>query len=77
MPDEGCLCQGCGKRYRVDLVLPDNMWHVVRPKGKPEEGGLLCGRCIMDRLERLEDFGFLLVTEGSVGNLTGTRPTDP
>ena len=50
---EGCLCQGCGKRYKVDFLIPDKWWIRIRPADKPEEGGLLCGHCIIDRLERM------------------------
>lgn len=42
----GTLCQACGKRYHVDLLIPDPLWKIV-------SGGhnLLCGECIMERIE--------------------------
>jgi len=47
-----CTCQGCGKQYRVDLLIPDDLWDKIRPPGTPVGGGLLCGSCIMERIEQ-------------------------
>ena len=55
-PDEGCLCQGCGRRYRVDFNVPDAVWQRIRPNGSSLHGGLLCGQCIVDRIEALGRF---------------------
>ena len=49
--DDGCLCVGCLWRYRVDLMVPDDLWAEINPGG-----GLLCGRCIMDRTEARGQF---------------------
>lgn len=57
--DPGCLCQGCGQRYRVDVLVPDELWERIRPTGKPEGAGLLCGRCIFGRIEQLGQFSAL------------------
>lgn len=51
MNAEGCTCQGCGRTYRADMLVPDALWAEIKPEGKPEGAGLLCGRCIVDRLE--------------------------
>jgi len=48
-----CICQQCGKNYRIDLILPDDIWEKIKPDNKPEGGGLLCGSCIMYKLELL------------------------
>lgn len=48
---EGCICQSCGKRYRVDLNIPDEIWKRIKPEGKSKGAGLLCGSCIMIRIE--------------------------
>jgi len=56
---EGCTCQSCGKKYKVDLLVPDSLWKEIKPNGKPDEGGLLCGSCIMKRIEKLGNFGVL------------------
>lgn len=55
--EEGCLCQACGRRYKIDLMIPDELWERVRPKDKEGAGGLLCGQCIMSLIESLNDFG--------------------
>jgi hypothetical protein len=49
--DLGCLCQGCGSRYKIDFNLPDKIWEKIKPQGK--QGGLLCGKCIVEKLESL------------------------
>ncbi len=52
-----CICQGCNKRYKVDLVIPTRLWNKIMPNGDNSliEGnpGLLCGSCIMERIEEL------------------------
>jgi len=53
---DGCVCQACGSRYKVDLLIPDELWEQIKPSGKLEGAGLLCGRCIMDRLEAIGNF---------------------
>ena len=58
-----CKCQGCGKQYKVDIVVPDELWEKIKPKGKPEGGGMLCGSCIMDRIEAFDNYGAWVLTE--------------
>jgi hypothetical protein len=53
---EGCVCQGCGRRYRVDVLVPDGLWSRIRPEGKAPDAGLLCGACIFTRIEELGEF---------------------
>ena len=48
-----CICQQCHTPYHIDIVLPDDIWEIVKPEGKPEGAGLLCGICIMRKLESL------------------------
>lgn len=31
--------------------MPDDLWECIKPYGKPEGAGLLCGPCIMDNIE--------------------------
>ena len=52
-----CKCQSCGRHYKVDLVVPDETWEKIKPEGKPDGGGMLCGICIMVRIEQLGDYG--------------------
>jgi len=53
-----CTCQGCGKQYKVDLVIPDELWEQIKPNGKSEGAGLLCGACIMSRIEEISDYDY-------------------
>jgi hypothetical protein len=46
----GCVCQECGETYREDVRLSDDLWNRIRPSGKLEGAGLLCGGCIGRRL---------------------------
>lgn len=46
-----CKCQGCGKRFKVDFIVPDELWEKIKPEEKPPGSGLLCGSCICDRIE--------------------------
>lgn len=50
-----CKCQQCGARFRVDIIVRDDLWERIKPKGKARGSGLLCGRCIMDAV--LNQFG--------------------
>lgn len=53
---DGCKCQGCGCRYKVDLNVPDDVWERIKPFGKPKGSGLMCGSCIMMAIEKLGQF---------------------
>ena len=55
-----CKCQGCGNRYKVDLLIPDNLWEKIKPEGQPKGSGLLCGHCIVNRLENMGYGAFTL-----------------
>lgn len=58
--DQGCLCQGCGRRYRVDLLLNDELWKWIR---YPDNPTLLCGVCIMERIEQIGSFDYFYFTK--------------
>lgn len=47
--EQGCRCQSCGRLFCIDLYVPDEVWRQITPKSG--EGGLLCGSCIMQRME--------------------------
>uniref|UniRef100_A0A6M3K851 Uncharacterized protein n=1 Tax=viral metagenome TaxID=1070528 RepID=A0A6M3K851_9ZZZZ len=51
-----CKCQGCGNRYKVDLIIPDDLWEKIKPKEKPKGAGLLCGSCIMKKIEAFDKY---------------------
>lgn len=47
-----CTCQVCGRKYRVDLWVPDELWAQIRPdKSRPQGAGLMCGPCTAERIE--------------------------
>ena len=51
-----CTCQECGKQYKVDLIVPDKIWEKIKPIDKPRGGGLLCGSCIMKKIEKKDNY---------------------
>ena len=52
-----CTCQDCGKKYKIDLLISATLWEKIKPKDKAPGAGLLCGSCIMERLEIISDYG--------------------
>jgi hypothetical protein len=56
-------CQGCGKAYKVDVMIPNDIWERIKPGGKPVGAGLLCGLCIMERMERTLDYSAYKLVE--------------
>lgn len=56
--EDGCTCQKCGRKYKVDLLVSDDMWDRINPE-KTEgyrEYELLCGSCIMGLIESRSSF---------------------
>ena len=58
-----CICQHCGKKYRIDLLISDRLWKIIRPKGKKLWAGLLCGGCIMNKLEDISGYDYWFLTK--------------
>lgn len=56
-----CICQGCGVRYKIDLIIPNELWLKISPK--KSEGGLLCGSCIMKKLEEVLSYDSFKLTK--------------
>lgn len=52
-----CVCQNCGLNYRVDIIVPDDIWRDITPKPETEEGGLLCPKCIGEKIEDISGHG--------------------
>jgi hypothetical protein len=52
-----CKCQVCGRQYKVDLIVPDATWEKIKPAGKAPGAGLMCGMCIMERIEAMGEYG--------------------
>lgn len=51
-----CICQECGLKYKVDVIVPDDVWERIKPKNKPKGAGLLCGPCITTKLESFDEY---------------------
>jgi len=51
-----CTCQECGIKYKIDLIISDDYWKQIKPKGKAESAGLLCSSCIMQKLEAILEY---------------------
>ena len=58
-----CTCQGCGRKYKIDVLITSELWEKIKPEGKPEGAGLLCGSCIMERLEKILDYSAFELNE--------------
>lgn len=58
-----CTCQQCGSQYKVDLIVSDELWDKIKPEGKKGGSGLLCGRCIAERIERLGKYNAYTLTK--------------
>jgi len=55
----GCRCCNCGKQYKIDLNINDDLWAKISPRGN--DSGLLCGSCIINKLEEMNLFGYINV----------------
>ena len=49
-----CICKECRIEYKVDINLPNELWNKIKPKN----GNLLCGPCIMKKLEELNCYDY-------------------
>lgn len=49
----GDTCQRCGKEFKIDINISDNIWNKIKPDEKPNESDLLCPMCIILKLEKL------------------------
>lgn len=56
-----CTCQECGDKYTIDIIVPDEIWEEIKPFQKPKGGGLLCGKCIIEKISGLEKYGAWLL----------------
>lgn len=66
--EKGCACHGCGQRYKIDVQIADDLWSRIKPEGKVDSAGLLCGRCIFSRIEALSEFDNLVLTRVSAAS---------
>lgn len=56
-----CICQGCGVKFKIDLIIPDKLWKKISPK--KSKGGLLCGSCIIKQLEEILSYNAFKLTK--------------
>ena len=47
-----CICNKCGKPYKMDIIVLNEIWEQIKPKNKSVGAGLLCGKCIVGELEK-------------------------
>lgn len=53
-----CKCQRCNKQYKVDVMVSDKLWEEIKPKHKPKGAGLLCGTCIIEKIEAKNEYNY-------------------
>lgn len=56
--NKGCICQECNKEYFIDFIVDDYLWELIKPKNKDTGAGLLCGTCIIKKLETLKSTSY-------------------
>lgn len=54
-----CTCKRCGQKYKVDFLVPDRLWYQI----KPDIGNLLCGPCIAQAIEDMDEYGAYHISE--------------
>lgn len=53
-----CICQECGREYKVDLIVPDNLWKEIS-RGKK----MLCPVCIAEELEKMGKYDYWFLSK--------------
>ena len=48
-----CTCQNCNNKYTVDIIVPDDVWNQIFPTKEIKDAGLLCPKCIGEKLEEI------------------------
>lgn len=67
-----CTCHNCGRKYKVDILVSDDVWHRIRPhKNRPKYAGLLCGSCILSKIEQLGEYNSYTLVGNRNSGLTG------
>ena len=49
-------CEGCGREYKLDIMVPLEIWKKILPDMSKPKGGMLCGSCIVERIENMDRF---------------------
>jgi len=45
-------------------MIHDEIWERIKPLGKPKGAGLLCGSCIMQKLEKENKYDYWHLNKG-------------
>jgi len=59
-----CKCQKCGNEYKLDLLIPDEIWSKIT-LSKNKEAGLLCPVCIVTELEKIYGYSMFKLSDGN------------
>ncbi len=51
------------------FVITDLLWKQIKSDGKPPGAGLLCGACIMSRIEEVSDYDYWFLRKDADTNL--------
>lgn len=51
-----CKCQCCGNLYKVDILIENKLWEKIKYIDKPRGFNLLCGSCIMKKIEKISGY---------------------
>ncbi len=51
---DGCRCQRCGRIYKVDFLVDDQVWELITDI--KNGSGLWCGRCITLAIENIGNY---------------------
>lgn len=57
-----CKCQECGRPYKVDLIVSNQLWEKIKPNNKQKGAGLLCPTCIVEKLEKMHTYSIWELT---------------
>lgn len=60
MDEQGCTCQRCNSKYKVDFILPDNLYREITGC---VDNGLFCGRCLVELIEERDQFNAYFLKE--------------
>ena len=50
------ICKNGGRKFGMDLIIPNEIWKKIKPKGKPIGAGLLSSLHIVLNLEKIKKY---------------------
>ena len=60
---DGCTCGTCGSKYKMDLIVSDELWEKITPS-KTKDSGLLCPSCIVKSVEEIKGYSIFKMNAG-------------